>query len=93
MPLSRWSCRELAAELTARGITDNLSASTVRRRLAQDALIPWQRRSWIFVTDAASCGSWGQGRVGAVYVGVGGSALFVQPPSQGEAVVFGAAAG
>ncbi|MFE9122852.1 helix-turn-helix domain-containing protein [Streptomyces sp. NPDC007172] len=63
VPLSRWSCPELAAELTARGITDSLSASTVRRRLAQDALIPWQRRSWIFVTDAASCGSWGQGRV------------------------------
>ncbi|MFK4101500.1 helix-turn-helix domain-containing protein [Streptomyces sp. NPDC019531] len=33
-PLSRWSCPELAAELTARGITDAISASTVRRWLA-----------------------------------------------------------
>ena len=51
MPLSRWSCPELAAELTARGITDTVSASTVRRRLRQDALKPWQYRSWIFIRD------------------------------------------
>ncbi|MFF3405256.1 hypothetical protein ACFYW8_03390 [Streptomyces sp. NPDC002742] len=30
-PLSRWSCPELAAELTARGIIETVSASTVRR--------------------------------------------------------------
>lgn len=41
----------LAAELTARGITGTLSASTVRRWLGQDALKPWQHRSWIFITD------------------------------------------
>ncbi|MGW0947863.1 hypothetical protein ACWD4O_35655 [Streptomyces sp. NPDC002623] len=28
-----------------------MSASTVRRRLAQDALKPWQHRSWIFITS------------------------------------------
>ncbi|MFF7191867.1 hypothetical protein ACFZAR_43570 [Streptomyces sp. NPDC008222] len=28
-----------------------MSASTVRRWLAQDALKPWQLRSWIFITD------------------------------------------
>ncbi|MFE6755595.1 hypothetical protein ACFVDQ_18605 [Streptomyces sp. NPDC057684] len=28
-----------------------MSASTVRRWLGQDALKPWQHRSWIFVTD------------------------------------------
>jgi len=50
-PLSRWSCPELAAELTARGITDSVSASTVRRWLRQDALKPWQYRSWIFIRD------------------------------------------
>ncbi|MFJ5724081.1 helix-turn-helix domain-containing protein [Streptomyces sp. NPDC093149] len=50
-PLSRWSCPELAAELTARGITGPVSASTVRRWLHQDALKPWQHRSWIFITD------------------------------------------
>src|SRR5690606_32553306 len=50
-PLARWSCPELAAELTARGITGPVSASTVRRWLGQDALKPWQHRSWIFITD------------------------------------------
>ncbi|MFD4653853.1 helix-turn-helix domain-containing protein [Streptomyces sp. NPDC058441] len=48
IPLSRWSCPELAAELNARGITDSISASTVRRWLREDALKPWQYRSWIF---------------------------------------------
>ncbi|WP_442806968.1 IS630 family transposase [Streptomyces sp. NBC_01318] len=47
VPLSRWSCPELAA----RGITDTISASTVRRWLHQDALKPWQYRSWIFIRD------------------------------------------
>ncbi|MFF0017989.1 IS630 family transposase [Streptomyces sp. NPDC005374] len=51
VPLSRWSCPELAAELTARGITDSISASTVRRWLRRDALKPWQYQSWIFITD------------------------------------------
>jgi len=51
VPLSRWSCPELAAELTTRGITDSISASTVRRWLAQDALKPWQYHSWVFITD------------------------------------------
>ncbi|MGW9120842.1 IS630 family transposase [Streptomyces sp. NPDC055663] len=51
VPLSRWSCPELAAELTARGITESVSASTVRRWLREDALKPWQYRSWIFVRD------------------------------------------
>ncbi|MDH6704210.1 transposase [Kitasatospora sp. MAA19] len=51
VPLSRWSCPELAAELAARGITDSISASTVRRWLREDALKPWQYRSWIFIRD------------------------------------------
>jgi hypothetical protein len=44
----------LAAELTARGITDSISASTVRRWLRQDAIKPWQYRSWIFIRDPNS---------------------------------------
>ncbi|MEV4094304.1 helix-turn-helix domain-containing protein [Streptosporangium saharense] len=44
VPLARWSCPELAA----RGVTDTVSASTVRRWLRQDALKPWQHRSRIF---------------------------------------------
>lgn len=51
VPLSGWSCPELAAELTARGIIDTVSASTVRRWLREDALKPWQYRSWIFIRD------------------------------------------
>ncbi|WP_394365677.1 helix-turn-helix domain-containing protein [Streptomyces sasae] len=49
VPLSRWSCPELAAELTKRCVTDSISASTVRRWLREDALKPWQYRSWIFI--------------------------------------------
>ncbi|MER6502549.1 hypothetical protein ABT218_25025 [Streptomyces sp. NPDC001455] len=33
------------------GIAAFVSASTVRRWLADDALKPWQHRSWIFITD------------------------------------------
>ncbi|MGW1048399.1 IS630 family transposase [Streptomyces sp. NPDC002521] len=51
VPLSRWSCPELAREAMARGIATFVSASTVRRWLAEDALKPWQHRSWIFITD------------------------------------------
>ncbi|MFC9914693.1 IS630 family transposase [Streptomyces sp. NPDC127197] len=50
-PLSHWSYPELAREAVERGIAETVSASTVRRRLAQDALKPWQHRSWIFITD------------------------------------------
>jgi transposase len=51
LPLSVWSCRDLACEAVTRGITDTLSASTVRRWLASDAIKPWQHRSWIFPRD------------------------------------------
>ncbi|MFE7039601.1 IS630 family transposase [Streptomyces atratus] len=37
--------------MTARGITDSISATTVRRWLREDALKPWQYQSWIFITD------------------------------------------
>lgn len=50
VPLARWSCPDLARELaTRRQIT--VSASTIRRWLARDALKPWQHRSWISVRD------------------------------------------
>jgi transposase len=51
VPLSRWSCPELAREAVTRGITDTVSASTVGRWLAEDAIKPWQHRSWIFIRD------------------------------------------
>jgi len=49
--LSRWSSAELAAQAVAEGLTVSVSASTVRRWLAQDAIKPWQHRSWIFPRD------------------------------------------
>jgi transposase len=51
VPLARWSCPELAREVVARAIAGSISASTVRRWLADDVLKPWQQRSWIFITD------------------------------------------
>src|SRR6266498_2466247 len=50
-PLSRWSCPELAREAVAQGIAGSISASTVRRWLTQDAIKPWQYRSWLFPRD------------------------------------------
>lgn len=50
VPLSRWSCPELARELAMRGQV-LVAASTVRRWLAADAIKPWQYRSWIFPRD------------------------------------------
>jgi len=49
--LARWSCPDLAREVVGRGITTAVSASTIRRWLAEDALKPWQHRSWIFPRD------------------------------------------
>jgi transposase len=50
VPLSKWSCPELARELAAR-CQVAASASTIGRWLAGDALKPWQHRSWISVRD------------------------------------------
>ena len=51
VPLSRWSSAELAAQARAEGLVASVSASTVRRWLAADAIKPWQYRSWIFPRD------------------------------------------
>jgi transposase len=59
LPLSRWSSFELACEAIEAGVVVDISASTVRRWLAADAIKPWQFRSWIaprapdFATKAA----------------------------------------
>jgi len=50
VPLSVWSCPELAQE-ARRGIAEALSPSTVRRWLGEDAIKPWQHQSWIFIRD------------------------------------------
>jgi transposase len=51
VPLSRWSSAELAVQAAAEGLVESVSASTVRRWLAEDAIKPWQYRSWIFPRD------------------------------------------
>ncbi len=51
VPLAVWSAPELASEAVAAGIVGSVSASTVRRWLAEDAIKPWQHRSWIFIRD------------------------------------------
>ena len=51
MPLARWSSTELAREAVARGICEQISGVTVWRWLSEDAIKPWQYRSWIFPRD------------------------------------------
>jgi transposase len=51
VPLAKWSCPDLAVEAARRGVVASISASTVRRWLAADAIKPWQHRSWIFPRD------------------------------------------
>jgi len=50
LPLSRFSRAELHRLVIERGVTD-ASAATIARWLREDALKPWQHRSWIFPTD------------------------------------------
>jgi hypothetical protein len=45
--LSLWDCKELARQLEADGLVDHISAETVRRVLAADALKPWRYHSWL----------------------------------------------
>jgi transposase len=59
-PLARWTCPELARQAVAGGITPAVSASTVRRWLADDAIKPWQHRSWIFPRDPHFAGKGGR---------------------------------
>jgi hypothetical protein len=51
VPLSRWSSTELAREAITRGICERISGVTVWRWLSEDAIRPWQHRSWIFPRD------------------------------------------
>jgi hypothetical protein len=51
VPLSRWSAQELAREAIGRGIVEQISGVTVWRWLSEDAIKPWQHRSWIFPRD------------------------------------------
>jgi transposase len=46
VPLARWSAPELATELVSRGLTGLLSASSVRRILAEHPIKPWRYQSF-----------------------------------------------
>jgi hypothetical protein len=50
VPLSRFSRAELHRLVIERGVTE-ASASTIARWLSEDAIRPWQHRSWIFPRD------------------------------------------
>lgn len=45
--LSQWDCTELARQLVVDGITDSISASTVRRVLTHHKLKPWRHHMWL----------------------------------------------
>lgn len=51
VPVSRWSLAELRAEVIASGLAAEVSSATVRRWLDEDAIKPWQHRSWVFPRD------------------------------------------
>jgi len=51
VPLSRWSCADLARDLVVRGVVAFISAATIWRTLRSDAIRPWFHRSWIFPRD------------------------------------------
>lgn len=74
VPLSRWSTHDIAREVVRRGIVARISGATVWRWLSEDAIRPWQHRSWIFPRDPnfaekAGCvldlyhGTWRGGRL------------------------------
>ncbi|MBV8221423.1 MAG: IS630 family transposase [Solirubrobacterales bacterium] len=50
VPISRFSRAELHRLVIERGVTE-ASAATIARWLAEDALKPWQHRSWVFPRD------------------------------------------
>jgi hypothetical protein len=51
VPLSRWSSAEIAVEAISRGIVATISCATIWRWLSEDAIRPWNYRSWIFLRD------------------------------------------
>ena len=50
-PLSRYSRQDLVREVARRGLVAKVSGRTLWRWLDQDAIRPWQHRSWIFPRD------------------------------------------
>ena len=46
--LSQWDCTELARQLIADGVVEDISAATVRRILATHQLKPWRQHVWLY---------------------------------------------
>ena len=65
--LSRWSSAEIAREAVERGIVAEISGATVWRWLSEDAIRPWNYRSWIFPRDPDFAGK--AGRILDLYEG------------------------
>jgi len=51
VPPGRWSLAELRWELLASGLVGEVSVATLRRWLVEDAIRPWQHRSWTSPRD------------------------------------------
>jgi hypothetical protein len=51
LPFSRLSHADIAREVVRNGIVASISSATVWRWLSNDAIKPWQYRSWIFPRD------------------------------------------
>lgn len=51
VPLSRLHIPDIRTEVIARGLVASISDATIWRWLAEDAIKPWQYRSWIFPRD------------------------------------------
>ena len=51
VPISRWTATDLGKYVRQSGIVAKVSNSTIWRWLNEDAIKPWQYRSWIFPRD------------------------------------------
>ena len=51
IPLSRWSTADIARQVRSAGLVATISDKTVWRWLNEDAIRPWQHRSWLFPRD------------------------------------------
>ena len=68
IPFSRLSNADIAREAVNNGIVASISGTTVWRWLSDDAIKPWQFRSWIFPRDPKFAEK--AGRVLDLYQGV-----------------------
>jgi hypothetical protein len=68
VPLSRWSAADIAGYARQSGLVATISDSTVWRWLHEDAIKPWQHRSWIFPRDPQFAAK--AGRILDLYQGV-----------------------